>query len=191
MSSFRNCFVITGPPGSGKTPVIEDLVAGGFGGVPEPARAVLAEQRAVDGQGTWDRNPQLFFDLMLERSLGDLLRHADAQRPVFFDRGLPDLIGYANLFGLDPTAAERAAAQHRYSDVVFVLPAWPEIYVNDDERRMSFPDAAAFGQQVRAIYQQLGYTLLEVPRATVTERASFVLRTVAELSRGARAEPAG
>jgi predicted ATPase len=45
---------------------------------------------------------------------------------------------------------------------------------------MSFADAAAFGERVRGIYHRLGYTLLEVPRATVTERASFLLRAVAE-----------
>jgi predicted ATPase len=128
---------------------------------------------------------------MLQRSRGDIARHAGAQRPVFFDRGLPDLIGYARLFELDPTPAQAAAAGCRYNDVVFALPAWPEIYVNDAERRMSFQDAAAFGEQVQAIYQELGYALVEVPRASVAERAAFVLRAVAELSQGSRVASAG
>jgi predicted ATPase len=94
--------------------------------ITEPARAVLAEQRAVDGHGNCDRNPQLFWDLMLARSLRDVVEHAGTERPVFFDRGLPDLIGYAGLFGLDPSPAKVAATRHRYHDVVFVLPAWGE-----------------------------------------------------------------
>ena len=191
VSSYRRCFVITGPPGSGKTPLIEKLVASGFTGVPEPARAVLAEQRAVAGQATYDRDPQLFFDLLLARSLRDVVQHADTEKAVFFDRALPDLIGYAGLFGLDPAPAQAAAARYRYHHVVFVLPAWPEIYLTDDERRMSFRDAAAFGDQLRDIYEELGYVLVEVPRAPVGERAAFVIRAVSELFDPSPAAPGG
>jgi len=41
--STKNLLVITGPPGSGKTPVVHELVASGFTGVAEPAREVIAE----------------------------------------------------------------------------------------------------------------------------------------------------
>src|SRR6476619_2735100 len=135
--------VITGPPGSGKTPI----VASGFTGVAEPAREVIAEQRALGGDGVWDRNPQLFLTLMLSRAVADFLQMSGAPGPVFFDRGIPDLIGYAELFGLDAAAAAKAAAAHRYHDPVFVLPSWPEIYVTDSERQMTFEAAEAFGDR--------------------------------------------
>lgn len=187
MSSACHCFVITGPPGSGKTPLLEKLVDLGFVGVPEPARAVIAEQRAVDGAGIFDRDPQLFLDLMLAGSIRDAVEHAAAERRVFFDRGLPDLIGYAGLFGLDSAAARAAASRHRYHDVVFVLPAWPEIYVTDHDRRMSFQEAAMFGDLVRGVYRDLGYALVDVPRASIDDRAAFVLSAVTELPDGSHA----
>lgn len=168
------CFVITGSMGSGKTPLIEALAMDGFLGVAEPARAVIAEQGIVDGLKIYDRDKQLFLDLMLERSLGDFAEHADARRPVLFDRGLPDLIAYARLFGLDAAPAESAARAHRYNGLVFVLPSWREIYVTDEDRRMTFEQAAAFGDAVRDIYTDLGYTPVDVPRATIAERAAFV-----------------
>jgi predicted ATPase len=185
-STATRCFVITGPPGSGKTPLIEHLVASGFTGVPEPARAVLAEQRATSGRGTHDRDPDLFFDLMFQRSLDDFVRYAGTPTPVFFDRGLPDLVGYAALFGRDSSDVEAAAARHRYNETVFVLPSWPEIYVTDAERRMSFDNAAAFGEHVRRVYDDLGYALVELPRAPVVERASLVIRTLID---GGTVEP--
>jgi hypothetical protein len=38
--STKSLLVITGPPGSGKTPIVRELVASGFRGVAEPAREV-------------------------------------------------------------------------------------------------------------------------------------------------------
>jgi predicted ATPase len=48
---------------------------------------------------------------------------------------IPDMVGYAEIFALDTTAAWAASRRYRYHDVVFVLPAWPEISVTDSERR--------------------------------------------------------
>ena len=170
--------MITGPPGSGKTPIVRELVASGFTGVVEPAREVIAEQRAIGEDAVYDTDPRLFLRLMLSRAVADFRRMSDAPGPVFFDRGIPDLIGYAELFGLDASDAANAAATHRYHDPVFVLPSWPEIYVTDNERRMTFEAAEAFGERVRSIYVDLGYSIVDVPCETVLARARFILDTL-------------
>jgi predicted ATPase len=189
--STKSLLVITGPPGSGKTPIVGELVASGFTGVAEPAREVIAEQRAIGGDGVYDKNPRLFLNLMLSRSVADFGRMSGARGPVFFDRGIPDLIGYAELFGLDASAAANAAAVHRYSDLVFVLPSWPEIYVADTERRMTFEAAEAFGKRVRSIYVELGYSVVDVPCNTVVARAQFILDTLGLFGGGSVAGTAG
>ena len=171
--------VITGPPGSGKTSVVSELVASGFTGVDEPAREVIAEQRAIGGDGLYDRNPRLFVELMLSRAVADFRRMSRAPGPVFFDRGIPDLIGYAELFRLDASDAAHAAAVHRYNDRVFVMPSWSEIYVTDTERTMTFEAAEAFGRRVRSIYVELGYAVMDVPCDTVVARARFILDNLA------------
>ena len=81
MNTTTNLFVITGAPGSGKTPIIQELVALGFKGVDEAARRVLAEQRAIGGEGVSEKNSRLFCDLMLSRAITDVERMSGAETP--------------------------------------------------------------------------------------------------------------
>ena len=93
---------------------------------------------------------------MLERMKRDYDEHARA----FYDRGIPDLVGYAHLFGLEPPRVD----DHRQDDRVFVLPAWREIYVTDDERKMTFEMVEAVGENVQRVYEGLGYEIVEAPK---------------------------
>lgn len=128
---------------------------------------------------------------MLSRAVADFRRLGGAPGPVFFDRGIPDLIGYADLFGLDGSDAANAAVVHRYNDLVFVLPSWPEIYVTDRERRMTLEAAKTFGERVRSIYVELGYSVVDVPCDTVVARARFILDTLGLIGGGSAPGTAG
>ena len=176
----RRCYVLTGPPGSGKTPVLDELVGLGYRTVPEMSREIIAEQRLIDPRPVYDRDPALFVWRMLERAVADHESEGSSEGPVFFDRGIPDVVGFFELMGaLDPSPAWEAARRHRYNDLVFVLPPWPEIYTTDLDRRMTFDQSAAFGRRVLEIYEELGYTVVDVPRAIPAERAAFIVDHIA------------
>lgn len=174
----NNYFILTGAPGAGKTTLLEYLRSLGLSVVGEPARQILAEQRSIGGVGVSEGDTRLFVDLMLSRMVGEYNRLATATTPVFFDRGIPDAEAYASVFGFKCPHAEMAGLVYRYNRVVFFAPPWEEIYTQDEERTVSFGIASEFDPTLRAIYRRLGYELIDLPRASVKERAQFILSHV-------------
>lgn len=183
MKTDRRLFVLTGGPGAGKTTLLTALAAAGHMIAPEAGRAIIRDQLAIDGPALPWRDRALFAELMLNF---DLRSHAEAQSgmaPVFFDRGVPDSIGYLRLCGLPvPEHVERAARAFRYARIVFVAPPWREIYVQDAERKQDFAEAERTHEAVTAAYRDHGYELVELPRADVETRAAFVLERVRGLA---------
>ena len=176
----RTLIAVSGAPGSGKTAVLERLT-GDVTVMPEPARAILAEQRASGGRGTWDRDVALFVRLLLERAIADHERGSRKGGVVLFDRGIPDCVVYAIRAGLDPTPSLEASASFRYADAILFFEPWREIYTTDDERTIGFEDAVAFGEELRDAYVGCGYTVIDVRRGPVRERVAFVRRMIESL----------
>jgi predicted ATPase len=171
-------YVLTGAPGTGKTAVLrampQDVIV-----VPEPAREVLAEERAAGRSSNFEGDEDRFVDLLLRRSI----EKYEAPHPgglVLFDRGVPDCIAYAAYLGADMGPSLEAATAHRYDDPVLLLTPWEEIYRTDDERTMGFADVGAFHRTVVAAYRTAGYETIEVPRGSVADRAAFVADVIRE-----------
>lgn len=174
MTEPAGLYILTGAPGSGKTAIL-DQVGADIRRVDEPAREILAEQRALGGSGTHDRDPSLFVELLLRRSIDK--HEAAAQRwggPTLFDRGVPDCIAYAVLMEIDPTPSLLASEVYRYHPEILILEPWEEIYSVDDERTMSFADTLPFQEALLEAYERAGYVLVDVPRDSVVNRAAFV-----------------
>jgi predicted ATPase len=171
-------YIVTGAPGSGKTAIL-DRVGAGIRCVGEAAREVLVEQRSVDGIGTPDRDASLFLDLLLERSIDKHVAAENWEGSVVFDRGIPDCVAYAVMLGVDATRSLLASQRHRYNNEVLLLEPWEEIYVVDEERTMSFADTVAFHRALTDAYERAGYSLVEVPRDSIDNRAAFLRDFVA------------
>jgi len=171
----RNFFVVTGGPGAGKTTLLERLSKDGFAIAPEAGRSIIRAQRAIGGPALPDQNPALFAELMLAWDLRSF-ESADPSKFTFFDRGIPDTVGYLRLSSLPvPLHLPRAAESFRYSETVFILPPWPEIFSTDSERKQTLDEAERTYEAMRATYLELGYRLVCVPRLSVDERCEFVL----------------
>ncbi|OWU86096.1 ATPase [Oceanicola sp. 22II-s10i] len=169
-------FVVTGGPGAGKTSLIRELARRGVQTAPESGRAVIREEQARGGTALPWGDRLAYAMRMLER---DLTGHASAGAgtgPVVFDPGVPDVLGYLALCGLDvPEKVARVARETRYNPTVFFAPYWGEIFTQDAERRQDRAEAMATAEIMAETYARLGYQIVELPRADIAARAEFVL----------------
>jgi predicted ATPase len=172
-----NFYIFTGGPGAGKTTTLEALRARGFACVDEAARQILKEQKAIGGDATHDGDQVKYRDLMLSRSIEAYNAVAERTAPVFFDRGIPELLGYPAEAG-EPAHVAEAIRRYRYSRTVFVFPAWEAIYCHDEERKHTFQHAIDVCAAVNATYRQCGYQPVEVPPLAVEARVDFILSRI-------------
>lgn len=168
-------YIITGAPGSGKTLLKKALFEKGIKGFEEPARAIIAEQRCIGGQGIYDRDTALFKELILSRAISQYQRAVKENQIIIFDRGIPDIIAYAKCFNLPAGAEQSASEYYRYNQTVFFAPSWKAIYRNDEERKLRFEQSEEFGDNLKQVYQRQGYKIVELPCVTPEQRADFVL----------------
>jgi predicted ATPase len=167
-------YIITGAMGGGKSTIIEYLLKNKMACIAEPAREILSEQRSIKGDGVPEINSDLFTKLMLSRSIHNYKQNIIAKTPVIFDRGIPDMIAYADLFQLDTEIYYNASEYYKYNNTVLLLKGWEGIYATDDERKMTFEQANNFGNKVEEIYHKLGYNIIEVPKVNIEERIKFI-----------------
>ena len=176
---MKNFYVITGCSGGGKSSIIEALKAKGFSAVEEAGRQIVQEQMRIGGDGTPWQDRMKFRELLLSRYIALFEQVTERTRPVFFDRGIPELIS-SSWLGVGPILEHHriAAERYRYARKVFIVPPWREIFTTDAERRHSFEDALAEYRLTPDAYRQCGYELIEVPKAPVPERVEFILSKV-------------
>ena len=175
MTNWR--FVLTGGPGAGKTTTLEALATRGFHSVPDSARAIIRQRMEA---GLSPRPPLVQFGReMLRMDIAQYRTTTVADTPVFFDRGVSDAVAFLFLQGaLTSAEANAYITEFRYNELVFLFPPWQDIYHTDAERDQSFSHAVAVDEQVRTWYTHWHYTLVEVPRRSVAERADFILHTI-------------
>jgi predicted ATPase len=172
-----NLYIVTGGPGAGKTTVLDELERRGFSIVPEVARQII--QKQVQGGGTalpW-ANRQRYAELMLERSI-DSFRLESPAEIGFCDRGIPDTLCYLRLIGLDEKEAIAACRTYRYASKVFLAPPWEAIYTADNERKQDFAEAIRTAELMANVYRECGYTVIELPLVSPSNRADFILQQV-------------
>jgi predicted ATPase len=179
-TNFDHLWIITGGPGSGKSTLIGALAARGLDSMPEAGRAIIQDQVAIGGDALPWSDRRAFAELMLSWEMRSYRAAVNLSGPVIFDRGIPDVAGYLRLSGLPvPTHVEKAAQTFRYNRRVFIAPPWPQIFMQDAERKQSPEEARATYEVMIKTYSKLGYELIQIPQLPVDQRAQFVLAKIA------------
>ena len=98
---------------------------------------------------------------------------------VFLDRSLIDIFGYAEHTGKKLSAGMQAALRQRqderYHLQAFFILALAQGVEQNDFRHEARAEAVQIGDLLRRHYQKEGFTMIDVPEATIEERAQFIL----------------
>ena len=166
--------VISGCSGGGKSTLLAELARRGHAVVEEPGRRIVHQEAQQGGRALPWIDMAAFLNRAIAMSLADLLA-ADAHEGwVFFDRGLIDAASALQHLTGEPIL-ERLHKSRLYQPRVFLAPPWPEIYQTDEEHRHGWEAAVAEYWRLHQVYPALGYEVVLIPKATVDQRADFVL----------------
>lgn len=177
--AYQQFIIISGGPGSGKSTLIDALEQKGFSRSVEAGRAVIQHQVRIGGKALPWADRVLFAELMLSWEMRSYDRAREKKGPVFFDRGIPDVLGYLTLCGLPiPQHMHRAALMIRYNRTVFLAPPWEEIFAQDNERKQSFAEATQTFEAMENTYRKLGYEIALLPKSSVQERVHFIAQSL-------------
>ena len=171
--------VITGPPASGKTTLLDLLEEAGEKVSADSTRELIAE---VVAEGR-DAEEFRFAEDFQPRTLQAMLtaeRSLDTDDRVFLEYALPCNIAFHRTEGLELTPGLAAAAEMFKYRLVFILDAleWEADEQRVEDRRYQL----AVHQQMHAVYSELGYDPIAVPAVSPKERLAFVRRCLAALA---------
>lgn len=180
VNEFKNTHerfhVLTGGPGSGKTSLLDALRSRGYTCSVEAGRGIIQDQVSIAGRALPWEDRSIFAELMLCWEMRSYRIAQEMTSPVFFDRGIPDVLGYLRLIGIPvPDHIRNAAQKFRYNSTVFIAPPWREIFSQDHERKQDFDEAIRTYEAMVATYTELEYRLVEIPCAPVEARVNFIV----------------
>lgn len=175
----KEIIVLAGGPSSGKTTLIEALVAKGHICYPEVSREVIKEAQRQGIEQLFLEKPLLFSELLLEGRIKQFKEASNEEcNTVFLDRGIPDVLAYMHYIGDSyPSFFTEACQNHLYTKV-FLLPPWKEIYVSDAERYENYEQAVLIHEHLEETYRNFGYDLVTIPKDTVENRVAFLLERI-------------
>ncbi|XOB63770.1 AAA family ATPase [Campylobacterota bacterium DY0563] len=172
---MNNRVIFTGGPGSGKTSVIEFLCHMGYQSAPEVGRKVIQAQVKSQGSALPWLDKIAFRDEMVLEEIKNYENFGDTE-VTLYDRSIIDSYGYSKLerIPISELLLDKCC-ELDYCRKVFIFPPWEEIYENDAERKQDFNEAVATYDEMVSAYTKFGYDLIEVPKASVKERAQFIV----------------
>lgn len=167
-------FILTGAPGSGKTAILRQLEADGFGVVEEAATDVIALEQAKGVAEPWTR--PAFIDQVLALQIRRCSRLSDGiqfhDRSAFCTAALATFLGYALSEALQGELALLKRISFYERQVFFVQSL--DFIAPTAARRISLEDAHRFGAVHEDTYRLHGFELIPISPGSVLDRVAAI-----------------
>ena len=170
-------FILTGPPGAGKTAIIRQLELDGFGVVEEAATDVIALSHAQGIDQPWTR--PTFIDAIVNLQRRRLVRASCQSDTVqFHDRSAVCTAALATYLGYSFSEAlaaelERIKSEHIFQKRIFFIRNLGFI-TPTEARRISFEESIRFEQIHEEAYRDFGFEIVSIVPGALLERVRAI-----------------
>lgn len=175
--------VITGGPATGKTAIVDYLIAKNYICYEEIIRKLTAEAQNSGDITEAHSNPialvtdsKKFNTRLIDLRIEDFKSAEQLNTKVcFFDRGIPDVLAYMSYFNQSIDKKFIDICNTYIYDYIFLLPPWKDIYTDDEERFETFEQASDIYHKLKETYHNFGYKIIEVPFGPIIDRTNFIM----------------
>lgn len=165
---MKNKFVITGPPSSGKTTILNIIRQRGLKVLSDTSREILLKKE----QCQVDISDIRFSDLIFERQL-EKESSLDEKEICFLDMSLVECIVFRKLKQQSMDKLLNIEFKHRY-DMVFLLSPLPfekDGYRDTNDEQQIYK----IFELMKKIYVELGYKVYIIPELPVVQRLQIII----------------
>ena len=171
--------ILTGPPGTGKTSIIKNLKKLNFLCFDE----VWSEEyenpsKKNDSDSIIEFSKHLFKKRKIQFEY-NIQSEKKNKEYFFYDRSLIDVVSYLKTYNKKiPENWIKYIEAQKYYKNVFYCPLWKDIYTNNKNRKENYNETIKIDQDMRQLYNNLGYKIKELPRLSVLNRVEFIFNNL-------------